>query len=451
MGIQFQFTYQQEQNMKFIIAILPVVIQFGVISGTPFKTIELCPEKEPRYDRYNWYPNKHLARDLMVKSIKSNEERLMREENFYQDFYDRNENRPNLTERSHVGDKTPVLGSIDRVTDAGHDAGLLSTIYEAYGNHYNLRTGPEDWWYTIIQTVALAIDENSKSNKVRQFFVQHEGKKELEVIVGPPPLKLDSIDYTWLFDQFSQKIEENINVPEYVQQMIPDFTTTTSVHRIVSQITLMTSVQEFFEYSVGTLCGIPAIEMKGKTEDWKNLVNKIKKLRKTLEPIENDIGLGRTQFGYRRQGSWWDNVEIITEKLLNTFEGNPDEEWWSKIITEKSYGSGSPEFNGWFMEKLLNVRFAKTIGSAPSGLVSIPMKFSDPGRNEKGAVIAGMAGFKFHHQETNQRPAIEPMHGWSLLLEPNSVFRNDLSDWEKKINGIPDSSNDLSSDKQIKF
>merc|ERR1712062_256327 len=117
----------------------------------------------------------------------------MREEDYYQDFYGRHENRPNSTERSHVGDKTPVLGSMDRVTDAGHDAGLLSTIYEAYGNHYNLRTGPEDWWYTIIQTVALAIDENSKSDEVRQFFVQHEGKKELKVTVGPPPLKLDSI------------------------------------------------------------------------------------------------------------------------------------------------------------------------------------------------------------------------------------------------------------------
>jgi len=436
--------------MKFIIAILPVVvIQFGVISGTPFKTIELCPEKEPRYDRYNWYPNKHLARDLMVEFIKSNEERLMREEDYYQDFYDRNENRPNSTERSHVGDKTPVLGSMDRVTDAGHDAGLLSTIYEAYGNHYNLRTGPEDWWYTIIQTVALAIDENSKSDEVRQFFVQHEGKKELEVIVGPPPLKLDSIDYTWLFDQFSQKIEENINVPEYVQQMIPDFTTTTSIHRIVSQITLMTSVQEFFEYSVGTLCGIPAIEMKGTFEDWVNLGIKIKALRKTLGPIEKVIGLGETQFGYRRQGSWWDNVEIIAEKLLDTFKGYPDEDWWSKIITEKSYGSGQPDFDGWFMENLLNVKNAKTIGSAPSGLVSIPMKFSDPGREEKGAVIAGMVGYKFHDLKNNIRPAVEPMHGWSLLLEPNSVFRNDLSEWEQKINSI--SSNDLTSYDPIKF
>ena len=85
----------------------------------------------------------------------------------------------------------------------------------------------------------------------------------------------------------------------------------------------------------------------------------------------------------------------------------------------------------------MNVKYAQTIGSAPSGLVSIPMKFSDPGREEKGAVIAGMVGYKFHNLTQGfPRPAVEPMHGWSLLLKPDSVFRNDLTDWEEKINGI---------------
>merc|ERR1712156_1005397 len=102
-------------------------------------------------------------------------------------------NSPNASERIHVGNKTTVLGSMDMVTDTKHDAGLLSSIYEAYGNHYNLRTGPEDWWYTIIQTVALAIDKNSKSEKVRDFFVEHKGKKELKVDVGIPIINLDSI------------------------------------------------------------------------------------------------------------------------------------------------------------------------------------------------------------------------------------------------------------------
>merc|ERR1711971_1260608 len=432
MGIQFLFE-KQENNMKSNTILSLLLIQLA-LSTKAFKTIDLCLEKTPRNGRHNWYPNKYQMRDLMTEAAKANENRLLQEEDYYNYFnFDENKQnpteRPNSTERSHIGGKTPVLGSMDFITDAGHDAGLLSTIYEAYGNHYNLRTGPEDWWYTIIQTVALAIDENSKSDKVRQFFVQHEGKKELEVIVGPPPLKLDSIDYTWLFDQFSQKIEENINVPEYVQQMIPDFTTTTSVHRIVSQITLMCSVQEYFEYTAYSMCGIPAIGMKGTKEDWVNLGMKVKALRQTLSPIENVIGLGR---------KWWDKIEEIADKLLDTFNGQPEEDWWSKIITEKSFGSGPSEFNGWFMKDLLSVKNAKTIGSAPSGLVSIPLKLKDGvrGIEDQSAVIAGMMGYKFHHETTTTRPAVEPMHGWTLLLEPNSVFRENLSNWEENISNL---------------
>ena len=89
------------------------------------------------------------------------------------------------------------------------------------------------------------------------------------------------------------------------------------------------------------------------------------------------------------------------------------------------------------MNIFLNVQGAWTIGSAPSGLVSIPMTFSDGTAGEQGAVVAGMLGYKFHQGQGNlTRPAVEPMHGWTLLLEPNSVFRKDLTDWEQKINGV---------------
>ena len=88
------------------------------------------------------------------------------------------------------------------------------------------------------------------------------------------------------------------------------------------------------------------------------------------------------------------------------------------------------------MKDLLNVKNAMTIGSAPSGLVSIPLKLQDGSREDKSAVIAGMMGYKFHHETTTTRPAVEPMHGWTLLLEPNSIFRENLSNWEQNISNI---------------
>ena len=58
---------------------------------------------------------------------------------------------------------------------------------------------------------------------------------------------------------------------------------------------------------------------------------KIKEFWETLKPIE-DV------FGYDWNGeSWWENVEEIATKLLDTYNGNPDEDWWSRIITEQKY------------------------------------------------------------------------------------------------------------------
>ncbi len=47
-----------------------------------------------------------------------------------------------------------------------------------------------------------------------------------------------------------------------------DFSTTTAAEKIVSQITLMYSVQEYFDFKMTTRCRIPAVEMLGTEEDW---------------------------------------------------------------------------------------------------------------------------------------------------------------------------------------
>ena len=76
------------------------------------------------------------------------------------------------------------------------------------------------------------------------------------------------------------KIRENIKVEGYVDQMEPDFTTTTGINKIVSQIMLMNSVQEYFAFSMVLGCGIPYVDMKGTREDWVKLGDKIKNGRK---------------------------------------------------------------------------------------------------------------------------------------------------------------------------
>ena len=77
-----------------------------------YKTVDLCLEKKPKNIRTYWKPNHHKMRDLMTQAAIVNEA-----QNKTGGRYD--SNSPSVSERSHVGTKTPVLGSTDFVTDTG--------------------------------------------------------------------------------------------------------------------------------------------------------------------------------------------------------------------------------------------------------------------------------------------------------------------------------------------
>ena len=223
-----------------------------------------------------------------------------------------------------------ALGSDEGVYSAGADCGMFAAVFTAYSHHYRLRTSPDDWWFCVIKRVACAIDQNSSKASVRNLFVDHEGKKTIEVPVEDPTIY--TVDYNFLFDQITKQLKENLKVPEFVDGVTADFGTTSAVQKIVSQITLMYSVNQYFDCGIMTKCGIPAVEMLGSEEDWMKLSSKLKVLRTLLEPIENDLGLS---------SKWWDLVQKVFWNLQATYRGNPDEEWWSHIMSyQEEYSSG---------------------------------------------------------------------------------------------------------------
>ena len=312
-------------------------------------------------------------------------------------------------DRRHVNNMMVLNGSSEIVYERYFDNGFLTVIHEAYNHHWGVKTIPDDWWYTIIRTVAIAIDKNSKKNEVRKYFVNHEGKKQLVVTID----RSNGIDYNYFFREMTKLVQSNIKVPGYVDTMRSDFSTSTSVHRISSEITIMSSMQEYFEYAMQFLCGIPFVELKGIEQDWINLKQKFRKLKNMLQPIENDIGLT----------DWWNKVEVILDKLIESYRGNADISWWTNIFRytkEDSFGSGGPtyEFDGWFLKDLLNIKdsYIKDLADVPSGLVSVPLLFIlENGTEVKGSLASGIAGLKL--DQYGKVPVVEASHGWAIFAE----------------------------------
>ena len=289
-----------------------------------------------------------------------------------------------------------------------HDWGFFSAILACYNNHWVLRTSPDDWWNVIVRNVAQAIDKNGEKNKVRDFFVEHEGKKTIEVIL---PGRLDNIDYSWLFDQFSEGIRMNIKTPGYVDLMQADFSTTTPDQLISSQIMLMSSVQKYFDFGMSTMCGIPGVDMKGTLQDWKQLVTKTENLKSMLQPLMNELLLE----------DWFITTLRTLKNLVDTFEGKPDKEWWSHILSwNKRYGSGARSWwSGWMIDFLMAGK-AESPQDFQSGMVSVPLEIKDPpvAVSDVGELVAGTFGYTV--EEGQRAPVVEAKQGWVLFLPKGS-------------------------------
>jgi len=310
------------------------------------------------------------------------------------------------TKKVDVKQCEPVIGPSEEVF-YDEDFGFFSAILACYNNHWVLRTSPDDWWNVIVRIVAQAVDENGNKERVRKFFVDHEGQKEISVIVP----SLATIDYSWLFDQFSKGLRQNIKTPGYVDLMEADFSTTAPHQLISSQVMLMSSLQKYFSYGFGTCCGIPGVEMKGTLEDWEKLAEKLQSLEKLLLPVMEDIALTE----------WFRSAKIILEKLLNTYKGSPDKEWWGHILSWNStFGSGARDWwSGWMID-FLKSGGAETPSHFQSGTVSVPVHiFEDGGPADDGLLVAGTVGYTVEDNQgemARHAPVVEAKQGWVLLL-----------------------------------
>merc|ERR1711935_485150 len=87
-----------------------------------------------------------------------------------------------------------------------------------------------------------------------------------------------------------------------------------------------------------------------------------------LEPIISELKLPQ----------WFTITLNILKKLVDTFEGNPDKEWWSHILSwNETYGSGSRSWwSGWMIDFLMAGK-AENPQDFQSGVVSVPLKIKD--------------------------------------------------------------------------
>ena len=171
--------------------------------------------------------------------------------------------------------------------------------------------------YLIKSGIVTHINQNAEA--LRKQFVNHDGKKKIEI--RRDDFVFNSTNpWNEVIDEFSIKIKENTN-NNVADLFMANFSTTTNDSRIVSQIVLMDSMKNYFDYRVLTACGIPEIKLLGNKNDWKVVKTKTNSFLKMIPKLK----------------VWVKALNEILDHFINAYDGKIDNKFWNSIYKGKEY------------------------------------------------------------------------------------------------------------------
>ncbi|KAF6800215.1 hypothetical protein CSOJ01_12282 [Colletotrichum sojae] len=250
------------------------------------------------------------------------------------------------------------LSNLGETHTSPSENGFVWAAYQAYSHHHHLTIRPEDIWFAILTQLSFYINANAE--KLRHFFVDHEGKKELEVIDKR----------------------------------------TTATDRVVGSILLMGAVQKYFSFQMGLACGIPSVTLLGEVADYEDMLTRLGKIEKLGEEPEQFAAMLRP---------------VLRYMILSFREPTSRQavDFWNRIVTRQAAGSGCDYISGWIgafcywtnkglardrSRQHLVLDGAEYVSvetsNFPTGIASVPVKVDDNGNVHECTMLAGSLGIQ---------------------------------------------------------
>ena len=195
---------------------------------------------------------------------------------------------------------------------------FLEAVHWAYSRHLALTISPDIIWYVISSGIASHINLNAES--LRKQFVNHEGKKKIEIRRDDFVFNSKTNPWHEVLGNFTIQIRNNTN-NNVADLFVANFTTTSQESRVVSQIVLMDSMQNYFEYVVSTTCGIPEIKLLGNKKDWENVKKKANSFPKMIPELKK----------------WLKALNEILNHFIKAYDGSVDNKFWNSIYKRKAF------------------------------------------------------------------------------------------------------------------
>ena len=244
---------------------------------------------------------------------------------------------------------------------------FINSVLYPYNNHQSIILIPDNFWLMILYYFGDYVNKNS--SRLRKSFVLHEDKINLAVD------NCDSTCQTINWEEFLISIKNEINKnthPGVVQLFECNFTTSTPIHKIISISVIMDTLKQYFTYTCElSRCGIRKVKFMGTVDDWSLLITKTLSLYSYISDDSND-----------KLKIYLDNIMIILNNFLETYNENVNLNFWEKIInSEEEIRSGSGKthidyIDGWLLH-FYGIYEKTDIEEIPSFSVSVPINIVD--------------------------------------------------------------------------
>jgi len=303
---------------------------------------------------------------------------------------------------------------------------FFNGLYSAYAEHRPFVLSPDMIWLLISQGFSQHVAANPET--LRKSFVNFDGKMKLFVMNDNLKLNSPASEWEKVFPEFTKQMEQHIT-PGLVNLLTSNFSTTTPVERIASQITIMDTFEPYFEYLTGRIvCGIPVITLKGTTKDWQSIYDRTKKL------AAYDL-------------AWWtDELEPILKQFIETSKGKVDKAFWRNMfMCRGENGCISTEvINGWSVKffpydkkgKRNNLKELNSSYNLPEEIAKVDLDYFEVGLTGDTTKIplelwAGFVGL----EQNNSDFTLTPVIGW-MIRKKDGLEQNPVREIQKAIKKI---------------
>ena len=130
----------------------------------------------------------------------------------------------------------------------------------------------------ILQGFSRFMDKYSEL--VREKFVNFKKKKEISILREGYLKDFKEKDWEGIIDEFVQNIQNEVG-KDIISNLQSNFTTTNSTRLTASQVSIMSSMKQYFNYKLYVIaCGVSSITLEGTKEDWEKIKSKLEFLSK---------------------------------------------------------------------------------------------------------------------------------------------------------------------------